>query len=240
MRRSGSIALPMPVHPKDELQSALPLDPVLRSADDVADALYELAWMASRERTVNAALQQRIDLLRKESAAKLELQFGRTSLTYADRRQRLEQAIRDFAAANHGEVFDQGSKTRQFACGKLSLRAQPESLQFVDEGKDAEAAIIAKIEKKAKLGATIVEKVLGILRRMKLWSGSDCRATDLLQVTVRIDKQGAKSAYKAGKITEQQFEQLGLTINRPADKLSIDVGDLPVSSESRQPAEAAA
>lgn len=227
----------MPVCARDELQDPLPIDPTLKSADDVARALYELAWLKSREETINAAVGQRIDLLRREAQAQLEVVIRRKPIAFADRRAQLQQAIEDFARNESAEVFEAGSKTRQFACGKISLRAQPSLVAFISEEKDAEAGVIAAIEKRAKLTESILDKVVGLLRRAKLWP--ECKASDLLDVSVRLSKTKVKDALKSGRVTEQQLESLKLRIDRPDDKLSIEVGSLPVASESRQPAEAA-
>lgn len=239
-RQDGSAAQPMPpaVAPQDELKDPLPVDPTLKSADDVGQALYELAWLDSREATIQTAADQRCALIRREAEAKLELIIRKKPISFADRRVSLVEAIRAFARDNAGELFVGGTKTREFTHGELSLRAQPSSVVFASTEKDAEEKTIAAIEKKAKIDGGFLAKIVGLLRRAKLWP--ECKAADLLDASVRVSKTKVKDALKSGRVTEQQLESVGLKIDRPKDKLTIDVALLPVVSESRQPAEAAA
>src|ERR1700733_15271798 len=130
--------------------------PIVESIDAVECDLAEIAYLDSREQTIDAAVDQ---LKRSKEAQARELKHTEVDgerMTFAERRARLFEAVFRYADA-HPEIFPAGSKTLKLVNGKLSYRATPRVLGAAE--RKTAADVLAAIEERSGIKGK-VQKLL--------------------------------------------------------------------------------
>lgn len=203
--------------------------PRVDSLETLDQALQELAWIAAREKEIKAACEQRVRLCKHQAAEQMVVEIGRKTLTFAERRAALEEAVFAFCEENREVVLaDSGKKTREFTHGKVSWRKEPLRLQFV-EGK-AEADVMAAADKKSELADGILGSLVKRLGRLRLTE--NIRASMLFNIKLTLNRSALLAAYKNGEITDKDLKALCLEAVEPEEEVvTLKLHDYVVQTE---------
>ena len=197
-------------------------EPVVDSPAALETALEELSWLESVESTKQAALKQKVDLLKREVAAQLVVKCGRKEITFADRRKALSEAVEAFCLKEWQSLLEDGKKSREFTHGTIQFRAQPARVAIV-EGK-TEESVFEAVEKKTGWWAAVL-KVLA-----KVVFGA-VRIDQVIRVDRAINYSALNAAMKTGSVTAQDLKPLGLEIVQAPEKFSLKLNEYTVRSE---------
>jgi Bacteriophage Mu Gam like protein len=206
----------------------LELEPVPSSRDDIDAALEELAYLKSRENTINAIVALKTRPIFEWANAQLVTRIAdvdgqKFEVTFADRRKKLEAAIEAYQELHRDEIYGDG-KTAQFNFGTLKLHKQPDGIAI--RGGLEMKAIKAKLDELAAVKSTFA----GWLSKRKLFG---VPLAKLLRFKSEVSVEGIKKAFLAGELTLRSLNALGFEPSGGQDNFSLEVKQWTVKSEPR-------
>lgn len=190
--------------------------PAVRSREDLGVALTELAWLYSRQQTVEAALNAKIRLARAGAEEELALTIGEESVPFKARQQALACAIEKYAEKHKTDLLPDDSKTADFLHGQLSWKVRPARIAYA-EGEKAET-----VTDKLAESTSWLDKCLTLLGRLKI---GKLPLSQFLRVKAEPNLPAINAAWKEKQCTPEELGQYGLELVPEADVLSIKVHD---------------
>jgi hypothetical protein len=194
-------------------QRALGLEPFVQDDSDVEIALEEMSYLKSRAETAKAAHKAAIELANASLADKLRVTIHGEQRALGDRFLELRRAALDYAGREVG-FFPEGLKARAFAHGWVGFRSAPLKLAFAP-GKD-EDSVLTAIDQRTGLWT----KILELLCSASLYT---LQLREIVRVKREPNIAGAKAAYKEGRVSVEQLEQLGYDLQGGHQVLSVAV-----------------
>lgn len=209
-------------------QERLPADAECKTDDDVGLALAELSYIASREKELCTALEQRIRLATfdVERHMTIGVREGRKTIekSFADRNRELRCAISTYVERNRERFFAAGEKTRTMTFGAISYRKKPAYVSFL-LGHDSKSALARILDR-----CDIMTRLAMLCARVKLFGLSISR---FLKIEPSISISEIKRAWSEGKITSEQLREIGIEILADEETFSIALTEYFCASESR-------
>lgn len=174
--------------------------PKILNEGDLELAVRLIAWLRSRELTVNERTKQAKALIDATAAKDFELQVDDVKTTIPDYIAKLWKACLDYSSANREQIFGE-AKTRTLPHGTLSYAFKPESVAF--EGKENE--LVDRLIGELKLRSAIAELQAKLDK------------TGFLRLKIELDRDGIKAGVKAGTLKLSTLEKRGIRLERDED-----------------------
>jgi len=204
----------------------LPRNPAIKSADDVACALEEVACGDSRVSNAQKACDEAVRLAKATFQKKTVFNLFGRDVNWADRRAELVGAIEEFATAkeHRATLFADGVKTREFTFGTIKFRGHGASIAL-RSGEDAKS-VLSKIEDKCE----ILKKILELLGKLKLFKQP---LRTFVRIKNELNQAGLKAAWSEGLLSDEEVGELGFKKVAAGETFSIEIGEYLVQSERR-------
>jgi len=174
--------------------------PKILNEGDLEIAVRLIAWLRSRESTINERTKQAKALIDATAAKDFELKVDDQTTTIPEYITKLWKACLDYSSANRERIFGE-AKTRTLPHGTLKFAFKPESVAF--DGKEAE--LVDRLIGELKLRSAIAE----------LQAKFD--KTGFLRMKVELDRDGIKAGVKAGTLKLSALEKRGIRLDRDED-----------------------
>lgn len=209
-----------------------PGPPTVESLDDIDRLLGQLTLIGSLERDQQAELDRAVAELKARIKEEQLVEVGSETWSYADWRDKAVEAIRLYAETHRDEVLaGVDGKTRHFANGTISYRAQPPRLVDIDGRKaTTEAKFLTAIK---GLGAGGLAGA--VLRWLAQFTVNEEVAADrLYRVEVKPDRKAVLQLAREKKLTAAWLKARNLKVETGGEDVSIEPAEQLVRSETTQ------
>ena len=193
-------------------EDRLPAEPVCGSLSDVARAGRELAWLDSREETIDAAHSQKLALLAQQTERAKQLEVDGQAMTFAARRAALETAAAKWCHKHRRTILEGDTKSRELTHCVVGWSSSPLGVGYA-EGCDAKTAA-KKLDKLVDAKSGLRGFLSRALAKFQVGSAG---VAELVSIKVSISVSQALAALKAGKVTSKDLKKLDLVEVPPAD-----------------------
>lgn len=198
----------------------------INSEQQLGQALKELAWLQACENRVHAEAEAEIARIKERAEASLQVQCGRKTVSFAGRRQRLNDRISAYCEAHKDELLDgsENEKSRKFTHGMIAWRYQDKRIGL-KEG-ETKKSVLEKLER-----ATQVLQVL--MRAMGQLVFGGVPLPRFVEIKLTTSDRKIQDAWKQGELQTKDLKQLGYEVQPAGDRLQVKVHDYTVETERR-------
>ena len=175
-----------PVH----LAERLGIEPAVGNRDDLAAALQLLAWIESRQATVEARLEAEIALKRERAAEELQLTVAGQVIACDRYAAAIAEAAIDWCDAHAAELFAEG-KTVTLPGGQVQQKKSPVRITAENDEE-------------------VVDQVLRSASAVRLLAELRRKVAPWLTVSLRINRTAIKCDYTAGRLPDAELSRRGL------------------------------
>ncbi len=172
------------------------IQPAIHSLAELETAVETIAHIESRRRTVLAAYQQSLALIEAHRDEQLRIDVDGRQVTLDDREDALREAVADYVTAHRADVFDQGTQTRHFARGSVSLTKCKPRIDYTDG--QTKSLVAGRLIKRYGL----VAKLTAFASRIKI--------EPFLRLKAELDVAGIKKAFEQGQLKRPVLTRNGL------------------------------
>ena len=209
----------------------LGFDAEIVSEADLDRAMAEAAWLEARQAELQAECDRQMKAIQSRFQDQMQLVVdGQWLVSFADRHAVLAAAIEAYCNEHQAELVTGKGRCRDMTHGTLSWKKTPEGVKTA-EGRKPDELVEEFIDEHA-LRPRLHAMLESISVCGELGNPDHRTAADFFDVSLALSLTRAKLAFKAGRLTQEHLDRVGLVWDRGADKFSFKPSRVVVKTEA--------
>lgn len=209
----------------------LGFEPAIASEADLCLAMSESAWIETRQAELEAECNRQVEAIKTKFQSRMRLAVeGKWDCSFDDRQAVLLQAIECYCNEHQAELVTGKGRSRKFTHGTVSWKKTPEGVSIAEGCKPAD--LVAEFVVAHDLRPRLYQLLESICVGDEEGKLAPRSAADFFEVDLKLSLTRAELEVKAGRLTPEHLDLVGLAWDKGADKFTFKPSKQVVRTEA--------